>query len=231
MIAGFGLLVLPSGVKSYLYDYRTPQGIKRRITVGQHGAWTADQARDKASDYREIVKHGGDPLGSKRATREAATVANMLNAYLASEFFAWMSEATKKTDTGRIEGHRKPLLGKKHAHLVGKEDVRRAFAAIRDGKTATDVKTGARGRARVRGGPGAAREAIVRLSIIYTGPSVPSSCRREQRTPAAISSWDRLGSVTLSLRAPTITRQCSGPSSGWRPSAASRNRLPMQFGS
>jgi Arm DNA-binding domain len=36
-LKGFGLLVLPSGVKSYVYDYRTPEGLKRRITIGQHG--------------------------------------------------------------------------------------------------------------------------------------------------------------------------------------------------
>jgi integrase len=95
----------------------------------------------------------------------------MLDAYLASEAFADMAEATRKTDRGRIERHLKPLLGKKHAHLVGEEDVRRAFAAIRDGKTKADVKTGKRGRARVRGGRGAAREAIIRLSIIYNWAS------------------------------------------------------------
>src|SRR5688572_27753004 len=89
---------LPSGVKSYLYDYRTPQGIKRRITIGKHGDWTADEARKKADDYRDVVKHGGDPLGAKRAEREAATVGDMLNAYLASETFANLSDESRRTD-------------------------------------------------------------------------------------------------------------------------------------
>ena len=42
-----------------------------------------------------------------------------------------------------------------------------AFAAIRDGKTAVDVKTGKRGRARVRGGEGAAKMAIIILGIVF----------------------------------------------------------------
>jgi integrase len=166
-LKGFGLLVLPSGVKSYLYQYRTPEGRKRRITVGKHGEWTPEQARKKAEDYREIVRHGGDPLGAKRALREAATVSDMLDAYLASESFEDKAEITRAIDRGRIERHLRPLLGKKHAHLVTESDVKRAFNAIRDGKTAVDVKTRKRGRARVRGGPGAARMAIVLLSIIY----------------------------------------------------------------
>src|SRR6476660_8478436 len=104
-LKGFGLLVLPSGVKSYLYQYRTPQGIKRRITIGQHGAWTAEEARNKAEDHRDVVKHNGDPLGSKRAEREAPTVGDMIDAYMASQAFAANSEATKATDRGRFERH------------------------------------------------------------------------------------------------------------------------------
>jgi integrase len=166
-LKGFGLLVLPSGVKSYLYQYRTAESQKRRITIGKHGDWTADKARGKAEDYREVVRHGGDPLGAKRALRESATVSEMIDAYLASEAFEDKAEVTKAIDRGRIERHLRPLLGKKHAHLVTESDVKRAFNAIRDGKTAVDVKTRKRGRARVRGGAGAARMAIVLLSIIY----------------------------------------------------------------
>ena len=42
-LKGFGLLVLPTGVKSYVFQYRTPEGVKRRITIGQHGDWTPDK--------------------------------------------------------------------------------------------------------------------------------------------------------------------------------------------
>ena len=43
-IKGFGLLVLPSGIKVYVFNYRTSEGRERRITIGQHGAWTPMQA-------------------------------------------------------------------------------------------------------------------------------------------------------------------------------------------
>ena len=166
-LKGFGLLVLPSGIRSYLYQYRTPEGRKRRITIGQHGAWTPDEARKAAEDYRQVVKTGGDPLGRKRALREALTVGELLDAYLASQDFANKTPITQAVDRGRIERHLRFLLGKKHAHLVTENDVQRAFAAIRDGKTAIDVKTGKRGRARVRGGEGAAKMAIIVLGVIF----------------------------------------------------------------
>ncbi len=84
-LKGFGLLVLPSGVKSYLYRYRTPEGEDRRPTIGKHGALTSEQARAKAEQMRQAVFGGGDPLKEKRERRQAATVAQVLDAYLASE--------------------------------------------------------------------------------------------------------------------------------------------------
>jgi integrase len=165
-LKGFGLLVLPTGVKSYRFDYRTPEGVHRRITIGRHGAYTAEEARKKAEQYRQIVRDGGDPLGRKKTLREAPTISDVLDAYLASEDFANKAAITQSIDRGRIERHLRPLLGKRHAHLLTRQDITRAHAAIADGKTATDVKTRARGRAIVRGGPGAARMAIIILGVI-----------------------------------------------------------------
>lgn len=165
-IKGFGLLVLPSGVKSYVFDYRTAQAIKRRITIGQHGAWTPDQARRKAEEYRQVVRTGADPLGDKQALRDAATVNAVFDAYLLSEDFANKAVETQAHDRSRIERHLRPLLGKKHAHLLTAQDVQRAQKAIAEGRTAADLKTGKRGRSIVRGGPVAAQMAIVSFRAI-----------------------------------------------------------------
>lgn len=62
-IKGFGLRVMPSGSKSYIFQYRmggrdTPS---RRITIGKHGTLTPDQARKVASDLAAKVALGIDP--------------------------------------------------------------------------------------------------------------------------------------------------------------------------
>jgi integrase len=166
-LKGFGLLVLPSGVKSYFYQYRTPEGRQRRATIGRHGEWTPAQARKKADECRQLVRSGRDPLGEKRALRLAPTVGDLLEAYLSSQSFKEKAASTQAIDHGRIERHLRPLLAKKHAHLLTSEDVRRALAYIRRGKTAADIKTRKRGRARVRGGEGTARMAIDLLRTIF----------------------------------------------------------------
>lgn len=162
-IKGFGLLVLPSGVKSFVYQYRSPEGRSRRITLGKHSTtFTAEQARTQAKKRRRQVEDGGDPLAERQAARDAITVGDLLDKWTESARFTERSAATQANDRGRVKHHLKPLLGAKFAHQLTAEHVRKAFAAIRDGKTAkAPTKSGKpRGLTIVRGGEGAARMAI-----------------------------------------------------------------------
>jgi Arm DNA-binding domain len=150
-LPGFGVLVLPTGTKSFVFQYRTAEGRSRRATIGKVGALTPDQARDIADTMSRTVKAGGDPLEDKRSAREAITVGQLLSEYLRSAKFAEKAPSTRLTDTGRIERHLRPLLGGRHVIKLQNEDVRRVFAAIRDGKTAATTRAGACRRRRRNG--------------------------------------------------------------------------------
>lgn len=70
-VKGFGLLVLPSGVKSYIYQYRLGgrAGKTRRYTLGRHGSpWTPDSAREAAKALAGQVREGTDPYAAKQAS-------------------------------------------------------------------------------------------------------------------------------------------------------------------
>ncbi|RPI41354.1 MAG: DUF4102 domain-containing protein [Hyphomicrobiaceae bacterium] len=63
-IKGFGLLVMPSGIKSYFYQYRTAEGRQRRATIGKHGEWDPD--RSPREDGRSPPGGSGRPRSARR---------------------------------------------------------------------------------------------------------------------------------------------------------------------
>src|SRR5690606_28607304 len=104
----------------------------------------------------------------KKSAREALTVDQLLDLYFESGKFAEKADSTQATDKGRASHHLRPLLGKRLVAKLTADDVRRAFASIRDGKTARTVKTGKkRGVAKVGGGEGTARMAIRLLRAVF----------------------------------------------------------------
>jgi integrase len=85
-VKGFGCRVMPSGVKSYVLEYRPGGGgravAKKRLTLGKHGAMTAEQARKAALDALARVRLGEDPQQEKATRRAAPTVAELIRAFL-----------------------------------------------------------------------------------------------------------------------------------------------------
>src|SRR5690348_11351283 len=62
VVTGFGVLVRPSGLKTFVLVYRNPQGRVRRLTIGRFGRVTVDQAREAAKQHNGKVVLGGDPV-------------------------------------------------------------------------------------------------------------------------------------------------------------------------
>lgn len=168
-LKGFGLKVFPTGKKSFVFQYRTPEGRTRRCSIGKYSdALTADQARKKAKDFAHEVHAGRDPMGEKQARRHALTVGELLDMYVKSEAFASNAESTRSIDRGRIDRHLRPLLGNEFASNLTADQVAKAHRAIKEGKTAARVKTKARGLAKVVGGEGTANKAVLLLSVAYS---------------------------------------------------------------
>lgn len=64
---GFGVKVTPAGRRVYIFQYRTHgRGTPKRITIGAHGAWTPEQARDEAERLARLVDSGIDPVQAEK---------------------------------------------------------------------------------------------------------------------------------------------------------------------
>jgi integrase len=166
-LPGFGARCRGNGAAYYFLKYRA--GARQRWhTIGRHGApWTAEEARKEAFRLLGEIVRGNDPSATRAGHRQAATVAELCDLYLA-EGVTTKKASTVRNDRSRIERHIKPLLGHRKVRDVTRPDVERFQRDVAAGCTAADRKIGYRGRSIVTGGTGAARLSMILLSAIFS---------------------------------------------------------------
>jgi integrase len=115
-------LRITSGAKSWSFIYR-PKGSprQRRYTIGDYPAWTLAAAREKALVLRRQVQDGGDPLVAAKTSRDALTVAGLvdrfLNRYAKAKLRSWRDyEAVLRRDV-------LPVLGDRRADALTRAEV------------------------------------------------------------------------------------------------------------
>src|SRR5262249_18550829 len=166
-LPGFGARRRANSAVYYFLKYR--MGTRQRWhTIGRHGApWTPEEARKEALRLLGDVVRGNDPGAVRAADRKAATIEELCDLYLA-EGVATKKPSTVRNDRSRIDRHIKPLLGQRKIRDATPADVERFQRDVAAGRTATDRKTGYRGRSIVTGGQGAARLSMILLSAIFS---------------------------------------------------------------
>ena len=172
-LRGFGVQVMPSGLKSFVIQYRTPEGRHRRVVIGRYGLMTVEEARTRAHEQLVAVSKGVDPVAEAAKAAGLQTVAEICDWYIAEakagRILGRRRRAIKAStlvmDRSRIESHIKPLLGKRQVASLKLGDIEGAQADIAAGKT-SKARVGSRGGA-TTGGEGVAARTMSTLHAIF----------------------------------------------------------------
>jgi integrase len=98
-LPGLGVRVTPAGARSYVVQYRSREGVSRRLTLGRHGVMTAEQARALARQTLARVAEGADPMAERRRERAAPAEAPPTLADVAA---AWREAQAARVARGRL---------------------------------------------------------------------------------------------------------------------------------
>lgn len=120
-----GLLckIARSGRKTFMLQYRTLGGERRKPAIGQFGELTVEQARTIAQKWLAEVREGKDPSLAKHKARENPTVRELCDEFIVRHSLAHNKPNTTKGYRSNIRVHIKPALGKLKVADVTRTDV------------------------------------------------------------------------------------------------------------
>jgi integrase len=160
----FALRVWPcnGGSKAaYFIRYVDQHGRERKFKIGSPSSMALKDARKAAKMKLGAIDNGGDPVREKSSARAAFTVRDVVALYRKNRAWTKKTEATRRSDTIRLDRHIIHHLGSRTLVELKPVDVRAFVDLVR-----TDKRMGKRGRR--LGGDGAARKCLRLLSAVVS---------------------------------------------------------------
>jgi integrase len=133
-LPGFGVRVKPSGVRSYIVQYRNRRtGASKRLTIGRHGPLlTFEQAKKQARALLADAMRGEDPVEARKAARKAPSVVDLAADYLERHALPKKRPKSVRDDRAMLDNIILPKLGAKKVEGVGRRDIETIHISMKD---------------------------------------------------------------------------------------------------
>lgn len=133
-LPNFGIRVKPSGVKSYLVQYRSREaGRSRRKTLGQHGPLLSfNEAKKRAKLLLSEVIKGNDPVQDGQDRRIAPNITALAKLYITEHAIPKKRPKSVREDQTMITRLILPALGQMKVASVGIQDVQKLHNSLKN---------------------------------------------------------------------------------------------------
>lgn len=121
-LKGFGVIVLPSGRRTYCIQYRNQNRVLKRLKIGVHGQLTTEEARAIARKHLASTAHGEDPAQSKKQTQELFGMQDLARDYI-ERHGQKKREKSLKEDNKLLKNIILPSLGSLKIANVSRRDI------------------------------------------------------------------------------------------------------------
>lgn len=139
------LHVGPTGAKSWLFIYRINKK-ERMIGLGSLRYVGLEDAREKAAEYRKLLRQGVEPPRARAAPRRqlGTTFKDIADRYIVAHRDSWRSEKSEKQWRSSLTAYAYPILGEMDVGEIGVAHIHEVLEPI--WTTKTDTATKVRGR-------------------------------------------------------------------------------------
>jgi integrase len=121
-LRGFVVRIRASGRRWFAVEWMRERRT-RRLSLGEHGAVTVDQARDLAKKILGRVAHGEDPAAERADARSAPTVADLARRYLDEHAGPKKKPSSVEGDQRNLRLYVLPALGRRKVAAIGLKEV------------------------------------------------------------------------------------------------------------